>query len=402
MSADEPVVASATASATQKTSTETMDAVAERLAFFFSDANVRQDFFLRKYLMDKGKSDPLVVPIETLLKFNTLKQHTTEPAVVAQVVKEKLADSLALSDDGLAIKRVKTFTKEMLSENIPLTLYVQNLAIKDDSKNYKDSNDAVRELFTPFGKVALVKFRFKEHVDKDIDDADITPGKHYVKKNRKHPIGDAVVEFENKEGAEKAIAEAVTLKDGETLVPTVKLTLSDSSLVIRTLQDYMAEKERLKEEKRGPETEEAENEVDEAQEEFTLNWKPSCVIRVKGLSSACSREAIFEATAKGLDLSEDQVKEKKIFADFSRGQDDGAIRFMEPEDAIAELCKKLKAGDVEIAGAKVTDAFIVEGEDEKKYWEDFIAFRNKMLKHRHEERRSGGRNKRNNKKQRRN
>ncbi len=58
---------------------EVVKAVAERLKFFFSDANIRQDRFIRNHLLQQNKNDPSgFVPLESLLRFNTIKKLTTD------------------------------------------------------------------------------------------------------------------------------------------------------------------------------------------------------------------------------------------------------------------------------------------------------------------------------------
>ena len=76
------------------------------------------------------------------------------------------------------------------------------------------------------------------------------------------------------------------------------------------------------------------------------------------------------------------MRDRKIYMDFSRGQKDGAIRFSEPAEEIAKLCQQLNGGDLEVAGSKVESAAILEGEEETKYWTNFIDFKNKQLKER--------------------
>jgi hypothetical protein len=120
--------------------------------------------------------------------------------------------------------------------------------------------------------------------------------------------------------------------------------------------------------------------------EFKLDWKPGSVIQLTGLSESCDREAILAAVADGLGITVEAVKDQNIYADFSRGQTNGAIRFNTPSEATSELASKLAKGEVKIAGGAVESAKIIEGEEEIKYWNEFVKFKNKQLKHRAEER----------------
>ena len=96
-----------------------VDEVKGRLKFFFSDANVRQDNFIRNLLMENDEGElPNKVPVETLLRFNTIKVYTTNPSVIIKAAKE-LPDLLNLDDDERAIGRVVPFTESMMDDNIP-------------------------------------------------------------------------------------------------------------------------------------------------------------------------------------------------------------------------------------------------------------------------------------------
>lgn len=47
-------------------------------------------------------------------------------------------------------------------------------------------------------------------------------------------------------------------------------------------------------------------------------------------------------------------------------------------ESVAEVAKKLKAGELKILDATVEDAGILEGEEEKKYWKKIVEFKNKQ------------------------
>lgn len=358
-------------------SDETIKAVAERLRFFFSDANVRADTFLRKEILkaEEGKGH---VAIETLLRFNSIKQHTSDPAVVVAAA-QTLPDNLVVGDDEKSIARVTPFTLKMMDDNIPLSLYITNLPITEDNKYPPDTMKKVRTLFEPYGEVALVKLRFKRAEG---------GGKGSV------AIGGAFVEFSSKDGLEKAAEEVLTTKDGETVEPKKKLTVGDNTLEVVTMKEWLESKKKKKNDTPDS-SKKRDRDEPVAFEELKIDWKPGCVVRLKGLNTeACDREAIRDAVCKAMGITEQGSKDLGIYADYSRGQTEGAIRFNEPGESIAELTAKLSSGDVEIAGAKVESASILEGDEESKYWADFIAFKNKQLKHRAEEKASKKRSRR--------
>jgi hypothetical protein len=404
MTTEEAKVEVPVAEAAATVSTEAVDDVVERLRFFFSDANVRQDYFIRKLLLsDQGEYSHQVL-VESLLRFNTIKQHTTDEAVVIAAAK-KLSDKLVVSDDNKAIGRVKPFTLELMDDNIPLTLYVNNIPMVEDGdkKKYTVGADDIRKLFEPYGRVVLLKLRFKRAEHSDYDDDDLEPqtngGNRRPAPKRRHPLGAALVEFEDAESLDKAAADILTSKDQETVEPKQKLMLGETQLEVCMLKDYIDARKKLKVPKATKEasadagdkpeskTASRKRELEEKLEgvEFKMDWKAGCVIRVKGLPLECDREAILEGVAKAMDSTVDEVKEKNFYVDYSRGQTDGAIRLPEPTDDVKNICDKLKEGTVEIAGTKVETAFVLEGEEETKYWTEFIDFKTKQMRHRIEE-----------------
>jgi len=371
-----------------------VEGVKERLKFFFSDANVRQDMFVRKLLMD---TDEKSVAADVLLRFNTVKKHTDKLAVLIQAAKE-LTDSLVVDEEKMTISRVVPFTKEMMDENIPKSLYIKNLPVKE-SNHYDVNVDEIRALFEKYGDVALVKLKFSMYPDAGKSGSKDYYGPNTRQKGKKFPIGAAMIEFHKQEDLEKAAEATLTTKKGEKVDPKDKITLAETEsrksateLEIMLLSEYVAMRKEKKE-KRGEKREDKkrpEPEPEEGKEitKFTLDWKPGCVIKVRGLPEGCDREAMLGAIGKGLDISPDDVKARKIYVDYSRGQTDGAIRFPEQSDSVAEVCKKMKDGELMILDTKVEEALILEGEEEKKYWEDFVEFKNKQLIQRAEEKKS--------------
>jgi hypothetical protein len=267
-----------------------------------------------------------------------------------------------------------------MSKNIPVSLVVSNLPTKkvDDKIRYDTTVEDIRKLFDGYGPLALIKLRFGYNRESAEDlQGGAAPNR---KKGPRLPLGSALVEFETLEALEKAVEETLTVKDDAKVEPKRKLTIGEADLVVVSLQEFIEKsRKRSRDDDAG---------ADEGREIklFSMDWKPGCVIKLEGLSSTCDREQLLEAVAKGLDKTVEGVKEMKVYVDFSRGQTDGCIRFLEPDEAPA-LLKKLKSGDVEIAGAKVDKVMALAGEEEKQYWSDFIAFKNKQIRQREEERR---------------
>lgn len=112
---------------------------------------------------------------------------------------------------------------------------------------------------------------------------------------------------------------------------------------------------------------------------FSLDWKKGCIIALKGLPEGCDREKILQTVKMffgDIDVS--------FRADYSRGQKNGAIRFEEFHEKISDLASKLNDNIVLICGEKIESASIMEGEEEEKYYKEFIAFRTKQMRSKEE------------------
>lgn len=365
----------------EKPTEEALKAVTERIKFFFSNANLRGDKFMQKLMLDDeeiGFSKPLKA--DTLLKFNSVKQHTESVDVLLEAAQSLGADFLTVDMAEKTLKRTTPMLKSQMDDNIPLSVMVENLKVEND--RFVNSIKEVEQLFEPFGKIAMVRFRWGKN--------------RHTKKS--FARGNCMVEWEEKESQEKAMAKIGTVDDKE---PSESLELAGNKLKVIPLRSWIdtmkAEKEKRNAEngdnpsKRKREDADAEEEEEEAKiefKEFTLDWKKGCVVQLKGLGDNCDREAILDAVKT---VKEDITG---VFADFSRGQTDGAVRFPAPCDEIATLVTKLNAGELEIASEKLTgNAAILDGEEEEEYWKKFIEFKNKQARTKAEEKASRKRRK---------
>ena len=378
--------------AAEPPSEEVMAAPKERLQFFFSDANVRHDNFMRKLLMSREQA----VPVDDLLRFNTIKAHTTEPSVVVQAAKQ-LADTLTVVDNDKAIGRVKPFTRDLMDGHLPVTLLVRNLpyAKQDDGKTrYTVTVDTVKALFESYGELALVKFRFG-HASAPNADL-VPPPRGRLPRGPRLPVGSAFIEFTTKEACDKAAAETLTHKDGADVEAKRPLTVGEGddahTLSVVRLQEYV-DKLRSESNKKRKANDEASDDNDDKQDEeeelptFTMEWKKNCVIKLEGLAESCDREKMLEAVAKGMDKDVQEVKDMRVYVDFSRGQTDGCIRFMDPAQ-VPDVLAKLKSGELHVAGAAVPTVCLLEGQEEEQYWQDFMDFKTKQMRQRHEEKKA--------------
>lgn len=380
---------------------ETVKAVAERLRFFFSDANIRVDRYLRHFLK-KGKDDFTgSVPVDDLIRFNSIKKYGTDPAIVIAAAKS-IGDFLEVVESGKALARVKPFTTADMDGNVPLTLVVKNLPTGKNPKNqrytrYETSVTEVTAMFEEYGKVALVRLLFEKVLDRK--------GRTLYNK-RGPPKGKALVEFASLESLQKAAAELVTYQDGKEVEPKKPLELKGNKLAVMLLTEHIEVKakrdaeaeqnekvngtngqngsnsKKRKEPPTDGNNQNGDKDGDTKQiavdKLFSIDWKPGCVIELKGLPEGCDREAIRDAIKDHTSIN--------LYADYSRGQKNGALRFSEPSDDVKTVAEKLAKGEIKISDGAVESAKVLEGDEEKKYWDTFIEFKRKQQRHRAEER----------------
>jgi lupus La protein len=336
--------------------------IAERLEFFFSDANLRMDRFLRRIVLDKETGG--FVDIDTLLKFNTIKSISTDPSTVADAVEKVAHPQLKLNEARTAIARVEPFTEDMLKDNIKVSLRIGNIPIEDG--NYVHSREEIEKLFSEFGKVVLV--RLTTNYDK--------------KEGKRIALGKGFVEFADVESMERAVAELCVSSENGDGKPLKVLKLGENELTVKSMQQWLdkkasekgSKKETKAVAKRAREEEESKEREEIEAIEFKLEWKKGCVISLVGLPETCDREMLLDVVKKNVG---EGIEAR---ADYSRGDKDGKIRFSEPSDKISEFATQLNDGTVTIGGAKVEKATVLTGEEEEDYYKNFIAFKTKQMR----------------------
>jgi len=393
-------------------SPKTVAEVASRLRFFFSNANLRIDKFLRREVTESNADG--FVPIKTLLRFNTIKSYSTEPLALVRAIQEteSLKPILKLNEDKTGIARIEPFTHDMMRDNVGVTLRVSNIPVEGapGSEVYTVQREEVEEAFKEFGYVAMVRMLYNyQQGDRGGRGTRTAIGRAFVEMETTAEMQLAAAELCPPQKSETEVTketEAETKKE-ETDVkeepPKRTLTMGGAEVRVKTMQQWLDQREVKRiarfgdkgdsrnsrggrgqrdtqggekrdfkgQEKRAREA--AEKEA-AAQLEFKLEWKKGCVISVKGLPDGCDREKI-------LGTVQDVVgKDVRVRADYSRGQKDGAIRFEQPNDKIVELAAKLCDGSAMVGGCKVESATIIGGEDEEKYYSEYIAFRTKQIR----------------------
>ncbi len=326
--------------------------LAERITFFFSDANFRNDSFMRK----TAASNDGYIEIKTLLKFNSIKAITEDVKEVAEAA--KTVDTVVVSKDGEAVRRKDPLPSD--DDSKLKTVYVEGIPMEEDSElsepkvegeegkkrktvnRYTKTVEDVKKLFEPYGKVAIVRMRWSK--------GDAARNIH------KSAQGSCFIEYTDKESVAKCIEAAATGFGFAEGVNVQVFSMEDGLVRINPRRNK--KQAATAKQPEAAKSDDPEAPVDDS-EIPQLEWTPGRVIVLTGLPSGCDREALKDAFSPN-----------EVYADFSRGESDGSVRFNEDVSDIKDIAAKVVSGDITIAGGKVGGAEVLEGEKEEKYWKD--------------------------------
>lgn len=366
--------------------------VAKRLKFFFSDANLRIDKYLRHKIIQQ-RSDGFI-SIENILRFNTIKKYTSDERVIAMAVKHHgCSKILKLSEDRKKIARRLPFTKSLMKDNDKLNLRISNIPIDetDDKIVCKVTMDDLRTIFEVYGQISLVRMSFSYQ---DVSKDKLITNRDSLKKHSSIPIGKALVEFEYLFDFQNAAADfCIDYHNGiayiSSSIPKKSLKIGSNSLSINTrhkLSDRKLGKECQRasgfDSRTKKDIEEAKTSGDNSDNNSNQtvgfknicphHWVPGCIISIEGLPYNCTREKISEAISSFIELNTD------ILVDYSHGLNFAHIRFKEKSLKIAKIVEKLLDGSAKIDGSTVRKAYILNGIEEEKYYNEFFTFKNKQ------------------------
>jgi len=288
-----------------------------QIEFYFSDSNYPKDKFLR----EKAAENDGYIPITVLTTFPRVKNLSTDVDYIKAVL--QTSGEVEVKDDMVKRKRPIP-EKDTVNER---SVYVKGLP--DESKGV--SIESLSEIFGKFGKVLSVRLR------------------RGANKNFCHK---AFIEFATEEEAKKCADEK------EIPWLDVKIVLALKNEHFKKKREEMKKEKKEKQEGRTENTETAGAEGEQEEDIF----KPALILEVANVPISTDRKELrahFEKFGR--------VR----YADFHNpGSGKAFIRFLEAESAKSGLAavtdKTLTLGDAALA------ARILEGDEEKKYWDEKI------------------------------
>lgn len=324
--------------------------IIRQVEYYFSDLNLVKD----KFMQEEIQKEEGWVNLETLVRFNRLKQLSADHSVIISALKKSTTQLLEIDEEKQRVRRLKSLPEnisEFETVNKQNTVYV---------KGFPDTMvlDELITYFETYGKVLQVYMR-----------------RFPANKTFK---GSVFVTFGSKEESTK-LMELEELKYNETVLER------------ETQEAYLERKapalNRQKEEreKREAEREAKRQEREDAKNAFYKSQKVAgSVLHLKGLPAEGTRENLKE-----LFDNHAQVK----WVDYSKGEPEAYLRFAEANKAqfaLDEVKKANEEGKVILRGAEL-EVRVLEGEEEETFWQNTIE---KLIEGQKKKnaRRGGGRN----------
>jgi len=306
------------------------DKIIRQIEYYFGDVNLSKD----KFMKEEIQKDSGWVTLDTLIKFNRLKELSTDFKVIIDALKKSTSNLLEIDEENNKIRRAKALPENLgefetnLKQN---TVYVKGFPTSL-------SLDDLYSFFEAHGKVLQVFMR-----------------RFPTTKQFK---GSVFVTFETSDQMKAFLAQE-------------SLKYQDSALTLESQEDYIKRKgpqlESIKESKKKKEEakEQKLKQKQEAEEAYLKEQQVlGAVLHLKGFNDEATREnikAFFDEFAK--------VK----YVDFSKGQLEGYVRFAEKDQAKVAFEKTLEKlnGELTFKNAKL-EGRVLEGDEELQYWKDLI------------------------------
>lgn len=335
--------------ATDKNVSELEEKIIRQVEYYFGDINLGRDKFLR----DQITLDDGWVTMETMLKFNRLKQISDDAAVLAGAIRK--SELMQVSEDGTKIRRSPSKPlAEMSKDDLKLrSIYAKGFPLDV-------TLDQVMGFFDKFGKSDNI------HMRKDL---------------KKQFKGSCFVVYSDKEGAKN-------------FVETPDVKFSDIEMIRLYRDDYFKNKvdqrKQKSEEKHKKSEEDKQEKEREEKEKLKEKITSGAILNVEGVPSETRRDDVKNFFQKFGTVEWVDIEDSKTRVRF--GGEDGAKEAL--NKAKEENEGKILINDVEV------QCRVLEGDEELDHWAAIYKskrdrqFSNKDKKKRPGDRRGGPQRKR--------
>ncbi|EDW77371.1 uncharacterized protein Dwil_GK18125 [Drosophila willistoni] len=309
-------------------------AIIRQVEYYFGDANLNRDKFLREQI-EKSEGGEGWVPLSVLITFKRLAALTTDFQEIIDALNKSSEGLLQVSEDKEKLRRhperpIPEHNEERRKEIQERTAYAKGFPL--DSK-MSDLLDFV----SPYEKV--VNLTMRKHYDK--------PTKSYKFK------GSIFLTFQTKEQAKKFL-------EGE------KILYQERELLRKWQIDYLKEKQeeyQKKTEKRKS------NQKKDAKPEPQIELPKNAIVVFEGAPDTSTREEIREAFEK--------IKDFPIaYIEFNKGDIKGSVRLTEA-DAADKYLEKVEDGKLQLNDEISLTLRKATEDEEKEFLDKAIDFMKK-------------------------
>lgn len=304
--------------------------IIRQVEYYFGDLNLTKD----KFMQEEIQKEEGWVSLETLCKFNRLKQLSSDHAVIIAALGKSTAELLEIDAEKQRVRRLKALPENPSEFETTLkknTLYVkgfpETLSL-DDLMSFFETHGTILQVF--MRRFPLTK-KFK---------------------------GSVFVTFSTTEETTKFM-ELAEVKHEETVL---ERETQEAYLTRKAPGLARAKEER---EKREADKEAKKKEREEAEAAFYESQKVvGSVLHLKNLPAEGTRENLKE-------VFDNYAKVKWV--DYSKGEPEAFLRFVEADKAKTALdsVREANEGKVMLQGAELT-VRVLEGEEEEQFWKDTI------------------------------
>ncbi|KAL4216975.1 hypothetical protein ACF0H5_023432 [Mactra antiquata] len=272
--------------------------VIRQMEHYFGDYNLPKD----RFLLEQIKLDDGWVPLETMLKFNRLKQICDSQEKIAEYLRKSTAGLLEVSEDGTKVRRnperpLPENTEERKKEIATRTIYAKVFPLDA-------TLDELRDYFEIFGEVDVVVMR------KDI---------------HKKFKGSVFVTYRNVDSVKKFL-EPETMKYKE--VELEKRMMRDD---YTEMKDEL--RKQLKEEKQKKKTQATERQKNDGDKKIQNEMVKGALLHFANIADGVSREDIRNKLERYGPIA---------WVDFCKGETEAVIRY-EQENKAADVLEKALA-----------------------------------------------------------
>lgn len=299
--------------------------IIRQIEYYFGDINLPRD----RFLQDLVKQDEGWVPLETMTKFNRLKQITDDVSLIAEALKKSTSGLMEISEDGTKLRRspdkpMPENTEERRQDVSARTVYAKVFPL--------DSTlDELVAFFESYGPMETVFMRKDAHKDFK---------------------GSVFATFRTKDDMEKFLKEeTVKYKDKE---------LEARKTKAEYYKDKQEERKQHKEQQQQKGKQAKERQDEDHRNKIRNQLTKGAMLHMKGFLPKTKREDIKNFL---------QDYGHVAWVDFNTGDVEGWIRYDE-ENMASDVLEKLKAAmpdGIVLNDAKL-ECRVLEGEEELERW----------------------------------